>query len=98
MDSAFILHWTNKESIWLPFKDTLHVSFKTTGIDFYHINYTKKDKNYNARIFLDTGHIEIVSSIKDEKLIIDTVTGSPMFYKTKKWDDTYNNLLSLTPF
>ena len=55
IDSAVVVHWTNREVAWLPFKDTLQVNFKTRGIDFYHLNYMTKGKNYFAALFLDTG-------------------------------------------
>ena len=58
IDSAMIIHWTDREIAWLPFKDTLQVEFKTRGIDFYHLNYKiGNGKNYFAPLFLDTGKI-----------------------------------------
>ena len=92
IDSAFIVHWTDKESLWLPYNDTLQMDFKTTGIDFYHINYTAKGKTYNTQLFLDTGNVEVITKIVNGKLTVDTVIGSPMFYKTKKWNETYASL------
>lgn len=92
VDSAFIVHWTDREMIWLPFKDTLKVNFKTRGIDFYHLNYTAKGKNYFAALFLDSGNIKIVSHIENEKVIIDNVTGSPMYEKYAGWKSDYNIL------
>lgn len=92
VDSAFLVHWTNKESLWLPFRDTLRAEFKTTGRDFYHINYTGNGNVYNAQIFLDTGNIRIVSKIVTGKLVIDSVYGSPYYNETKKWQETLTRL------
>lgn len=92
VDSAFIVHWTDRETIWLPFRDTLHINFKTTGIDFYRINYVAKGKTYNTQPFLDTGHVKVITKIVNGKLIVDTVIGSLMFYRAKKWNETYAGL------
>jgi hypothetical protein len=95
IDSAFIVHWTDRESAWLPFTDTMQVDFKTTGIDFYHLNFKISDKkNYFASVFLDTGRIQLVAHIENEKIIIDSVTGSPMYKKYSAWKAEYNRLKS----
>lgn len=93
VDSAFIIHWTDKEAIWLPFKDTLEVNFKTRGIDYYHLNYIMANgKNYFASLILDTGNIKIISHTENEKLIIDDVTGSPMYNKYVQWISGFDKL------
>src|SRR6185369_15362867 len=73
IDSAMIIHWTDREVARLPFKDTLNLHFKTRGIDFYHLNYKIADgQNYFVPLFLDTGRIKIVSHIENEKLVVDS--------------------------
>src|SRR6185369_17395145 len=86
IDSAMIVHWTDREIARMAFKDTMEVNFKTRGIDFYHINYkTGADKIYYAPVFLDTGKITVTSHIENEKLVIDRVDGSPMYQKYSRW-------------
>jgi thiol-disulfide isomerase/thioredoxin len=90
IDSLLIIHWTDKEVSRLPYRDTLYVNFKTRGIDFYHLNYTMGDgKPYYVPLFLDTGRIKIVSHIENEKLVIDSVTGSPIYEKYSRWRSEY---------
>lgn len=93
IDSAFIVHYTNQESRWLLFKDTLTLNFKTRGIDFYHINYTAKGKIFNARLYLDSGNIEITSRIEKDKLLVENVIGSPIYNKIDKWKRDFNTIL-----
>ena len=71
------------ESFRVPFKDTVELDFKTTGVDFYHINYLQKGKIFNAQLFLDSGSLEIFTSIENDKLVVDKVIGSPMFDKVQ---------------
>jgi hypothetical protein len=95
IDSAVIVHWTDREVAQLPFNDTLQVNFKTRGIDFYHLNYTiANDKNYFVPLVLDTGKIKIVTHIENEKLIIDSVIGSPMYQNYARWKSGFNKLRS----
>jgi len=95
IDSAFIVQWNHKDSKWLAFKDTLEVDFQTNGINYYHLNYKiGNEKNYFVPLYLDTGNIQIVTRIENEKLIVDSVTGSAMYKKYARWRDHYNNLKS----
>ena len=48
IDSALIVHFTDQESSWLAFKDTLEVDFKIAKTDFYHINYVRKQFHRTA--------------------------------------------------
>ena len=69
------------------------MNFKTRGIDFYHLNYTMGDgKPYYVPLFLDTGKIKIVSHIENDKLVIDSVIGSPMYEKYSRWRSEYTLL------
>lgn len=93
IDSVYISHFTNQESIRLTYKDTIDLYFKTGGIDFYHINYKiANGKNYFAPAFLDSGKITIISHIENEKLIIDSVEGSAIYETYKSWRNSYTNL------
>jgi hypothetical protein len=95
IDSAMIVQWNYKDLKRLTFKDTLEVDFQTKGINFYHLNYKiGNGKNYFVPLYLDTGNIQIVTRIENEKLIVDRVTGSAMYEKYARWRDDYNNLKS----
>lgn len=97
IDSLLIIHWTDKEVSRLAYTDTLYVNFKTRGIDFYHLNYTIADgKPYYAPLFLDTGTIKVISHIENEKLVVDSVIGSPIYEKYVRWKYDYNLLKQKT--
>lgn len=89
IDSALIVHFTNQERSMLAFKDTLDLDFKIGETDFYHINYTQKEKIFNERIYLNSGNITISMKIENDKLIIDKVEGSPMFDNVQNWKKQY---------
>ncbi len=93
IDSALIVHFTDKEVQRFAFKDTLDMDFKIDGMDFYHINYTQKEKIYNERIYLDSGNITIMMKIENDKLSIDKVAGSPIFDTVRQWKKDYAMLL-----
>ena len=93
IDSALIVHFTDKEVLRFAFKDTIDMDFKIDGMDFYHINYTQKEKIFNERIYLDSGNITIIMRIEDNKLLIDKVTGSPIFDTVRKWKKNYAMLV-----
>jgi len=89
IDSALIVHFTNQESFFLAFKDTLELDFKIGQTDFYHINYTQKGKIFNEKVYLNSGNIIIFMKIENDKLLIDTVVGSPMFDNVQNWKKQY---------
>ena len=89
IDSALIVHFTDQESSWLAFKDTLDVEFKIAKTDFYHINYIQKEKIFNQKIYLNSGNTTIFMRIEGDKLLIDTVTGSPIFDTVVNWRKQY---------
>ena len=93
IDSALIVHFTNKESSWLAFKDTLELDFKIGQTDFYHINYVQKEKIFNEKVYLDSGDVTISMKIENDKLIIDKVVGSPMFDIVQNWKKQYANVV-----
>ena len=44
IDSARIFNFSGKELVYVPFKDTLEMDFKTLTTGYYHINYLQKGK------------------------------------------------------
>ena len=93
IDSVMVVHFTDKESSWLAFKDTLDLDFKIRQMDFYHINYLQKEKVFNEKIYLDSGNITIFMRIENDKLSIEKVTGSPIFDTVRKWKKNYTTLV-----
>ncbi|MEO6254663.1 MAG: thioredoxin family protein [Ferruginibacter sp.] len=89
IDSAFIGHFTNKEFFAIPYKDTIELDFKINKTDFYHVNYWKNEKLYNAKLYLDTGSITVYMKIENGKLVVDEVKGSPTAERVKIWKIKY---------
>jgi hypothetical protein len=95
IDSAIIVQWNFKKALWLPYKDTIEVDFETKGINYYHLNYKiANGKNYFVPLYLDTGNIQVVTHIENEKLTVDRVTGSAMYEKYTRWRTRYDDLKS----
>ncbi|MEO6611996.1 MAG: thioredoxin family protein [Chitinophagaceae bacterium] len=93
IDKAYVGHFTDKEFISLAFKDTLELDFKIHQTDFYHINYLKGEKVYNVKLFLDSGSVTVVMRIENDKLLVDSVTGSPTHGKVKNWNKQYKAII-----
>jgi len=89
IDSAMIVHFTEKESSLLAFNDTLDLDFKIGQTDFYHINYMQKEKIFNEKVYLNSGNITISMKIENDKLLIDKVVGSPIFDTVQNWKKRY---------
>jgi thiol-disulfide isomerase/thioredoxin len=62
-------------------KDTLTFQFKKEHVDFYQIQCKKGDTKHTCQVWLDTGHITILSHVKGSKIAIDTVLNAPVYYK-----------------
>ena len=58
VDSIYVVHWTDREIFADRYASNINIGFeKTSGVDFYHINYITKDHNYFTSVYLDTGNI-----------------------------------------
>lgn len=98
-----------KETISLPFKDSLSIRFSKAGIDYYTLQYTRTNgKNELQFLWLNDGNITIKTSIDSTQLHIDTVLNAPIYYTDqeltakrsalfhKKDTNTLNQLLLTT--
>lgn len=96
LDSVLIIHWTDKEVFRDRFRDTINIDFKkTSGIDFYHFNYYNKNVNYYTPLYLDTGNLILSFRIKDDKLHVDSVSGSSFYPLYKTWKFSYDSVRQL---
>lgn len=93
IDKVDVFDLSQKEIYSFPYKDTLSFHFKKTNIDCYNIRYHEKGKMYRQQIWLDSGNIIIKSHIDDDKMVIDTVINSPMYYKSKEFNSSYSSIL-----
>jgi len=69
------------------------MEFNTGITDYYHINYLQKGKWLNQKVYLDSGHVTILMKIENDRLVIEKVTGSPLFDKVQNWRKQYAALV-----
>jgi thiol-disulfide isomerase/thioredoxin len=86
----------NREVHKIAYKDTIKLNFKDSINDLYNIWFFKNGKMVsspmqNSQLWLSGKNIEIKGTI-DKKLVIDTMLGSDLYYKTKKYQTEYRNL------
>lgn len=93
IDKVDVFDLSQQEFYSHPYKDTLSFQFKKNSINCYNIRYNEKGKLYRQQIWLDTGDIQINARLDDDKLLIDTVVNSPMYYKVMDFNKTYSNML-----
>jgi thiol-disulfide isomerase/thioredoxin len=71
--------------LWVPYADTVHVVFQPRTDDNYTIQYQAQAQNIQANIWLDTTSATVWLSKKGTALVVDTVAGSPMHDRVKKY-------------
>lgn len=92
IDSVFISNLTqDREFYMLPYSDTLRVQFKDSINDMYNIWFFTEKGRRIQQLWLDGKNLTIKGSIGD-RFQIDTVIGSDLYYKGKKFQKEYSQL------
>lgn len=78
------------EHLEARYQDTVLFSFHTKAPTFYRIGYREADKNRNEVLWLDPGDDTVVAHLQGDKLVIDTVMGSPTYYTVKSFQRAFN--------
>src|SRR5688500_18105935 len=71
------------------YKQKLIFEVTASQADKFNVEYIIGAKKYRNQIWLDSGAVEIVFNIKSERLVVDTVLNSPLYYRAKHFE---NNL------
>ncbi|MEO6720074.1 MAG: TlpA disulfide reductase family protein [Ferruginibacter sp.] len=82
-----------KEIYNSEYKDTLSFSFANSGIDLYNFGCYINDKKIWTQVWLDTGNIDIHAHVESSKLVIDTVTNSPVYYYVRNFNKEFSGYL-----
>ncbi|WP_347924073.1 thioredoxin-like domain-containing protein [Pontimicrobium sp. SW4] len=93
IDSVFISNITqDREFQFLPFSNKMHIEFNDSINDLYNINfYTEKGLIMN-QMWLNGNQVTIKGSISN-KITIDTVIGSNLYYKSTAFKKKYKKLV-----
>lgn len=86
----------NREVHKIAYKDTIKINFNDSINDLYNVWFFKNGEMVSSplqysQLWLNGKNIEIKGTI-DKKLIIDTIIGSNLHYKTKTYQSEYKNL------
>lgn len=93
IDKVDVFDLSQQEIYSSKYKDTVSFQFKKNSINCYNIRYHEKGKLYRQQIWLDTGVIQINAHLDDDKLLIDTVVNSSMYYKVMDFNKMYSDML-----
>ncbi|WP_424989233.1 TlpA family protein disulfide reductase [Flagellimonas sp.] len=92
IDSVWISNIGQTESFYLPFKDTIKVNFKGKINDLYNIAfYTENGRKVN-QLWLN-GNYVIVNGKLNDKIEIDSVINSDLYYKSINFSKNYRDLI-----
>lgn len=91
-DTVDAFDLSQKEVYNYDYKDTLQMHFNKYNVDCYNIRYHENGKMFRTQLWLDTGNIKIKAHIESNKLIIDTVLNSPMYYFVTNFAKEYYEL------
>ena len=96
IDSILFANWTqDREFQYLPYSDTLRIDLIDSINDYYSINFFIGDKEIHSKFWLDGQEVIIKGNISN-KLKIDTVIGSDLYYKSLDFRRRYKELKTQT--
>lgn len=78
------------------FKDSIRITFKTVNDDIYNIWLETDTKKYRKQFILGEGIIKVYFKITDNKLSIEEVTGSDIYYEQKKYLNAMSSVKDLS--
>lgn len=94
IDSVWIADIGQKESLFLPFKDTIKVDLQRNVSDLYTIYVHSGGKKIGTQLWLDGDHIRIDMSFDTKSLQIDQVHTSSLYDASLQHTSAYAALLT----
>lgn len=92
IDCVFVSNITqDREYQYIPYSDTLRINFNDSINDLYNISFITKERKIMNTLWLN-GESLIVKGIITNKLKIDTVIGSDLYYKSIDFRKKYKEL------
>ena len=92
IDSVWISNIGQTESFFLPFKDTIKVNFKEKLNDLYNVNFYTENGKKSNQLWLNGNNV-IVGGKLNEKIEIDSVINSDLYYKSINFSKNYRELI-----
>ena len=89
IDQVEFFDLSQKEFYTFPYQDTLNVTFLKKHADCYNIRYHTEGKMLRQQIWLDPANIVIKAHLDTQRLVIDTVINSPMYYDVINFGKQY---------
>jgi peroxiredoxin len=89
IDSVWIADIGQKESFFLPFKDTIKVDLKRNVSDLYTIYVHTGDKRIGTQFWLDGNQPRINMSFDSENLLVDQINTSPLYNASLQYTRAY---------
>ncbi len=97
IDSVFISNISqDREFQFIPYADTLRITLNDSINDLYNIHFFGKKGRSTNQLWLNGQNIVIKGRIA-KKLIIDTIIGSALYYKSIEFRKNYAQLLEGDP-
>ena len=94
IDSIWIADIGQKESFFLPFKDTVKVDLKRNVNDLYTVYVHSGGQQTGTQVWLDGDQLLIDLSFDAKTLTVDKVDTSPLYDATIQYTKTYQELLT----
>jgi peroxiredoxin len=78
---------SKRETLSVPYADTVDFSFRNKAINCYNIAYQEGDKYYRQQVWVNPGQVTVMAHLGGEVLYIDTVLNAPIYYTAKAVSD-----------
>jgi len=93
IDSIWIADIGQRESISLPFQDTIKINLKRTVSDLYTIYVHQRDKRVGTQLWLDGGQVIIDMTAGDKEIEVQEVHTSPLYEASLAHTEKYQDLI-----
>lgn len=88
-----LLDMEQTQDLSTPYKDTVFFAEGKNVIDAYTLQYQEGERTYSQQLWLQPGNDTVMAHIDGRALVIDTVTGAPIYYVAEGFRKTYGDLL-----
>ncbi|WP_299764606.1 thioredoxin-like domain-containing protein [uncultured Dokdonia sp.] len=93
IDSVWVADIGQKESFFLPYKDTIKVDFQRNLNDLYNVYVHTEGKRIGKQFWLDGEQLLIDLTVEEQQVTVDKVDSSPLYTASLQFTDTYRELI-----
>ncbi|WP_299210700.1 thioredoxin-like domain-containing protein [uncultured Dokdonia sp.] len=94
IDSIWIADIGQKESLFLPFKDTIKVDLQRTLSDLYNVYVHTGNQRIGTQLWLNGDRLLIDMTFDNKNLTVDRVDASPLYEASLQYSKTYKALVT----